>query len=417
MLLAPVFLYRGLRDGKYLGSLRERFGSLRFEADRRPVLWIHAVSVGELLAAEPLLRRAVDRFTQCRIIVSTTTATGQRLARERFNDLDVVYFPLDLPFAVRRALEQVRPAAVWLVETELWPNFLRRCRREGVEVALVNGRISDSSFRRYRLAGRWLARILDDITLFVVQTADDAGRLRELGAAAERMVVAGNLKYDLDEAALEARLKDRREQLRFSWSLDDERPLIVAGSTTRGEERLLGEALLEVRCRPGLERTRMLVAPRHPERFDEAEREIASLALKVVRRTWGAAADEADVLLLDTIGELAAVYCFADVVFVGGSLIGGGGHNVLEPALFGRPIVVGPHTSNFRQVVSDLRGAGALQQLVDAGQLGATLADLLGDTGRATAMGERARALMAANRGATGRTLVALARLPALALL
>lgn len=416
--LAPVFAFKALRHGKYLGSLRERFGRVRVAAAPGRTLWIHAVSVGETLAAEPLVRAAARRLPGWRVVVSTTTATGQRVAAERFPDLDVFYFPLDLPGAVAAALERVRPDAVCLVETEIWPNFLAGCRRRRVPVAVVNGRLSDGSFRGYRRAGPLLRPVLDGVGLFLMQSEGDAERIRALGARPERVSVAGNLKYDVDREELEARLAPKRRAAEEALGLPDPRPLVVAGSTAPGEEAVLAEALALVRREPGLETTRLLVAPRHPERFDEAAQVFERAGLAVARRSRPAGALEADVLLLDTIGELAALYAHASAVFVGGSIAPRGGHNVIEPALYARPVVVGPHTENFRQIVGDFVSAGAVVQLPREAAdgrggelLGKALIDLLSSPERAAAVGERAFGVLVANRGATERTLEGVARL------
>jgi 3-deoxy-D-manno-octulosonic-acid transferase len=410
--MTPVFAVKAARHRKYLGSLRQRLGGVRFEPDARPVLWVHAVSVGEVLAVEPLVRALVDEMPNWRVVVSTTTATGQRLARDRFPALDVLYFPLDLPFAVERSLTKIAPRAVCIAETEIWPNFLAACKRKGIPVALVNGRLSDRSFKRYTRAGKLLAGVLDDVALFLMQSDADADRMLALGAKPDRVTVAGNLKYDVDRDELEARLAPRREAVEKALDLPGSDPLVVAGSTTSGEEVLLAEALLLIRERQGLERTRLLVAPRHPERFDEAIRALEGAGLSVARRSAPSNAHEADCLVLDSIGELAAVYAHADTVFVGGSLVPRGGHNIIEPALYARPIVVGPHTENFRQIVADFAAAGAVRQLpaeaangYGAALLAIALGDLLAKPDVAREMGERGAAVLEANRGATRRVL------------
>lgn len=416
--LAPLFAYRALRHKKYLGSLRERLGRVAARRGDERLLWVHAVSVGEALAAEPLVRAAAERMPGWRVVVSTTTATGQRLARERFGASDVFYFPLDLPGAVGRALDRVRPDAVCLVETELWPNFLAACRRRGAPVAIVNGRLSDRSFRGYARAGRLLAPILGDVSLFLMQSDADAERVIALGADPLRVAVTGNLKYDVDRDQLEARLEPKRREAEAALGLPDPRPLVVAGSTAPGEEAMLAAALSAVRGHAGLEGARLLVAPRHPERFAEAARVFEAARLRVARRSSPDDPASADVLVLDTIGELAALYLHADVVFVGGSLVPRGGHNILEPALYARPIVVGPHTENFRQIVGDFVGRGAAVQLpADAAsgrgseRLAEAFVALLADGRRAREIGERGRALLEENRGATGRTLERVAAL------
>jgi 3-deoxy-D-manno-octulosonic-acid transferase len=408
VVMTPVFAYRALRQKKYLGSLSERFGGVAVRPSSRPTLWVHAVSVGETLAVEPFVRGAVERFEGWRVVVSTTTATGQRVARERFGSLEVCYFPLDLPVAVGRALDRVRPSAVCLVETEIWPNFLAACRRRGVPVAIVNGRLSDRSFRGYARARGALAGVLADVALFLMQSEADAERVVRLGAPPERVVVSGKLKYDVDRGGLEARLAPRRAEVEAAFGLPDPRPLVVAGSTAAGEEDLLAEALVLVRGRAGLSEARLLVAPRHPERFDEAERAFAGRGLRVARRSRPVDAVGADVLLLDSIGELAAVYVHADAVFVGGSLVPRGGHNIIEPALYAKPVVVGPHTENFRQIVADFEAAGAVVRLgPDAGarELADALGRLLESPEEARRTGERGVAVLEANRGAAERTL------------
>ncbi len=414
-LMAPVFLYRALRHRKYLGSLSERFGNVRLSPTELPTLWIHAVSVGEVLAAEPFVRAAAVDLPDWRIAVSTTTATGQQVARERFPDLAVFYFPLDLPGPVARAFARVRPSALCLVETEIWPNVLAACRHRGIPVAVVNGRLSDNSYRRYHRVRGLLRGVLSDISLFLMQSPADADRMRSLGADASRVLVTGNLKYDVDREDLEQRLAPRREGLERAFGLPDPRPLIVAGSTGPGEEALLLDALTEVRRNPLLSASRLLIAPRRPERFDEVATLVTSAGFRCVRRSVspdGDAARSADVLVLDTIGELAATYADASLVFVGGSLVPRGGHNIIEPALYARPIIVGPHTENFRQIVSDFRAAGAVRQLsmdeTEPVNIGRVCAELLANRDESRRMGERAFQVLESNRGATVRTLGAI---------
>jgi len=414
VVLSPVFLYRGLRHRKYLGSLRERLGNVPVGRSDRRTLWVHAVSVGELLAAESLVRRMCADFSGWRIVLTTTTSTGQALARERFGDIDVFYFPLDLPWSVRRALESVRPSVVCFVETEIWPNFLAECRRRDVRVAVVNGRISDRSFRGYHRVRRLLAPFLRHVDRWLMQTAADADRIVRLGADTARVEVSGNLKYDVDREEFAARCDSVRPRLEAAFSLPDPRPLVVAGSTADGEEELLARALARVRSRDGLADTRLLVAPRRPERFADVERIFNANGLRTSRRTSPDRPLDADVLLLDSIGELASAYALADVVFVGGSLVPHGGQNILEPAMAGRPVVVGPYTSNFRGVVGDFRDASAVVQLDEAA--GPDVAELLADQlvrllrnpDEARAIGESGLSVIAANRGAVDRTIAAL---------
>lgn len=461
--LLPYFVYQAARRGKYSGSFKERMGLLpgSLRGDARETIWVHAVSVGEFLAARPLIARLKHDLPAARIVVSTTTLTGQRLARSHLHLFDAaLYFPFDWKFSVRRALALVNPSVVIILETELWPNFLRECRRRGVVTVLANGRISPRSFRRYQLLGRPFRRAVEDFSLMIMQSESDAERARQLGAPSGRLRVCGNLKYDsLEDGGWGLAVAEEAEASsgepgpkptthsiycgidpQFALSLSPH--LIVAGSTAPGEEEMLLASLREVRRHAGLEDARLLLAPRHPERFDEVARLIARSGLSFVRRSESrgssessvprpganageshvetrlqpdqAASDGApDVILLDTIGELASIYRFAAVVFVGGSLVPRGGHNIIEPAAFAKPIVVGPHTENFRQIVSDFARADAVVQIRAAGNdvanwLARELIRLLSDHEHARAIGERAREILLKNRGATDCTVTAI---------
>lgn len=401
--LLPYFIYQAVRHGKYSGSFTERMGWLSdsIKQDTRATIWVHAVSVGEFNAARPLIAKIRERWPDHRIVVSTTTLTGQRLAREQAGrNFDAAfYFPFDWSLTARRALKCVNPRAVIILETELWPNFLRECRRRKTAVILVNGRISPRSFARYRKARRFMARVMSDLSLIVMQSEADRERAIGLGAPSDRARMCGNLKYDfsLDESRdrLAALCKEIDDQ--FALSACD--LLIVAGSTAAGEESLLLDALKDARRHARLERIRMLIAPRHPERFEEVARLINSSGFTLARRSEKHRSTS-DVILLDSIGELAAVYRFASVVFVGGSLAPTGGHNIIEPAAYAKPIIVGPHTFNFRQIISDFRAADALTE-VESNELAEALIHLLTNSDEAQASGERAQAIIERNRGAT----------------
>jgi 3-deoxy-D-manno-octulosonic-acid transferase len=428
--LLPRFLLDAARHGKYAAGLAERAGSLpKLDAGGRRVVWLHCVSVGEAQAARPLVRALLEEHPRVALVVSTTTLTGQRVAREVFGGQAerVFYFPFDWAWSVRRALRALKPSAVLVMETELWPRFFRECRRRGVPVALVNGRISEKSFGRYKLVRPFIRRVLADLTLAAAQSEADAGRLVALGLAPERVRVTGNVKFDIEEPES----RPLTEELRRRFDLNGDRPLVLAASTHAPEERVLLEAfkLLTTSAESGAhaprtsgpsKRPRLLVAPRHPERFNE----VAAL-LEASRFTWarrGAARAESDaacdVILLDSIGELRAVYALAEVVFVGGSVAPVGGHNVLEPALEARAVVTGPHTSNFKTIVAALLERGALVQLPHASDeeesarsLARALRELLEDGGKRRDLGARARAVLEQNRGATARTVELLAPL------
>jgi 3-deoxy-D-manno-octulosonic-acid transferase len=413
LVLLPYFIYQALKHGKYSGSLRERMGRLpeALRQSDRPVVWVHAVSVGEFNAARPLIASLKERLPGHALLVSTTTLTGQRLARaERSIPIDgIFYFPFDWARTVRRALDHIKPEVVVILETELWPNFLRECRRRGVLTAVANGRISPRSYRRYLRARRFIGRALREVSLFIMQSDADAERVRALGAPSHLVRVCGNLKYDLpsisDSPDLCRELDDR-------FALSSSRAVIVAGSTAPGEEKILLDSLARIRSRSGLEDARLIIAPRHPERFDEVAGLIARSGFKLARRSQ-AGPPSSEVILLDSIGELSFIYKFAAVVFVGGSLVPHGGHNIIEPAAYAKPILVGPHTDNFRQIVSDFAAGDALVQIDESGDaasksLAREVIRLLSDRETAGAMGTRAREIILRNRGATRCTVAAI---------
>lgn len=413
ILLLPYFLVRGLGSGKYFHNLRERLGTLPCAilsaASGSPgAIWMHAVSVGEVLAGLPLARGLKERFPQRKLFVSTTTRTGQNLAHERMTFADgIFYFPLDWALSVRRVLRVIQPGLIIVLETEIWPNFLREARRAGVPVLFVNGRVSENSFKRYRalngFLGGFLSRVLDDAALFLMQSDADAERLRELGAAAERVEVTGNLKYDLalprPSPIVDWLEKQLAEQERW--------PLVVAGSVVEDEEEpvLAAFDLVERAWRRAL----LVLAPRKPERFDAAARIAEERGWKVARRSRLSfdepLDEEADLVLLDTVGELAGLYRLADAVFVGGSLVPKGGHNILEPAAFAQPPVFGPHMQNFREMAAEFLARHAAVQVATERELGETWMDLVRGEENRRRMGEAARAIVERNRGATGKSL------------
>jgi 3-deoxy-D-manno-octulosonic-acid transferase len=419
LVLLPAFLLDAARHGKYVAGLRERAGGVApVETSGRPVVWLHCVSVGEAQAARPLVALLGERFPDLALAVSTTTLTGQRVAREAFGPsaAAVFYFPFDWAWSVRRALRSVGPSAVLLVETELWPRFLRECRARRVPVAVVNGRISERSFRRYAKLGRLIRTVLGDLTLAVMQGEEDAARIRKLGLAPERVKVSGNIKFDL---GIPAREPPATAELRARFRLNDARPLVVAASTHAPEESIVVEAFKQARAALADRRPRLLLAPRHPERFAEVAALLDSSGLAWARRSAAPAPADAgcDAVLLDTIGELRAAYPLASLVFVGGSIAKTGGHNVLEPAAEAKCVVTGPHTFNFKEIVRQFRELDALVQLPAvadadaAGELARVMTNLLRDDARRRELGARARAALERNRGATELTVELIAPL------
>ncbi len=420
--LLPRFILDAARHGKYAAGFSERTGRLPIvDSGGRPVIWLHCVSVGETQAARPLVNALLDRYPSHALVISTTTLTGQRLAREVFGRQAalIFYFPFDWAWTVRRALRAINPSVVLILETELWPNFLRQCRARRTPVALVNGRISENSFRRYRRIRRFIGRVVNDLSLAIMQTDADAARIRALGLAETRIKVSGNIKFDISSGTGEQALTG---ELRERFRLADGRPLIVAASTHAPEERIVLEAFRHVRGALGEKRPRLLIAPRHPERFAEVSALLEASGLSWARRsaaTRPLSPDASDflceVILLDTIGELRAVYPLAALVFIGGSIAPTGGHNVLEPAEAARCIITGAHTSNFSSIVDAFLEQGAIVQLPPVtaaeapGALANVLKELLSDDDRRRRIGDQARAVLEHNRGATMRTIELLA--------
>jgi 3-deoxy-D-manno-octulosonic-acid transferase len=414
VLASPWFVYQALRYKKYVASLGQRMGYLpvSFNMDADESIWIHAVSVGEVLTARPLVSDLKRRYPDLRMFLSTTTLAGQQLARRSVQDVDAVfYFPFDLGIFVRRTLDLVRPKLFIMMETEIWPNLLYECRRRGVKTAVVNGRLSARSFSRYRLIRGFMRRVLDDVDRFLVQSEESARRFIDIGADPARVVVTGSLKFDsldMSPNALQARARDR--VLRY-FRVPSSRPVIVAGSTMKGEESAVLRAFRRVRT--AAPNTLLVIAPRHPERFGEVEQLVRAEGWKTSRRSDLAIDNEprVDVVVLDTIGELATVYQIATVVFVGGSLVATGGHNVLEPAVFGKPIVFGPHMENFAEIADAFVSNAAGVQLAGEEQIDETFMSLISDPVRRARLGAAARALVEANRGAKEKSVTVLADL------
>jgi len=411
--LTPKFAIDALRSRKYITGLRQRLGKLPpIASEDQPLVWLHCVSVGETEAARPLVRALLEKFPSYRLVISTTTVTGQRVAQNAFGrDLAAVfYFPIDWAWTVRRVLRTLQPAAVLIMETELWPNLLRECRTRRIPVALVNGRISIRSFRRYKLILPFISRVLNNLSIALMQSEEDASRIRDLGLSDQRVVVTGNLKFDSAESAID---DEATANIRVRFGFDRTQTLIVAASTHEPEELIVIDALkLIKKSEPG-RNARLLIAPRHPERFGEVTSILERSGLSWSR--WsaepGARDTTCDVVLLDTIGELRAVYPLADVAFVGGSIAPHGGHNLLEPAARGICVVTGAHTENFAAVTKALLDENAIVQLPDVpmseapAKLAFALNEVLSEKARRQELGQRGLAVCNRNRGATERTL------------
>jgi 3-deoxy-D-manno-octulosonic-acid transferase len=414
VLCSPYFVYQAIRYRKYIGGLRQRLGYLpvSFNLDGDESIWVHAVSVGEALTASAITAALKERYPRLRLFMSTTTIAGQQVARHDVPGVDsVFYFPFDLPFIVERTLRIVRPRLLVMMETEIWPNLLHACQRAGVRTLVMNGRISARSYPRYRLIRPLFRRVLADVDRFCVQTAETARRLVDLGADAARVTVTGSLKFDSLSARTDAgHDRGRHRVLRF-FRVPADRPVIIAGSTLKGEEIAVLRAFGRLRARvPG---ALLVVAPRHPERFGEVERLAREEGFRTVRRSELPIDDDprADVVVLDTIGELAQLYQVATVVFVGGSLVNTGGHNILEPAAFGKPVIFGPYMQNFQEIADAFLAGGAAVRVHSESELEATLRTMLADPAFRRKVGAAARAIVEANRGAKERSLAVVADL------
>ena len=435
LLLAPYWAVQGLRHGKYLSNLADRLGFSYPALAKLPegsdgAIWIHAVSVGETLSGVTLARRLKEAYPNRPLIISTTTQTGQALAHERMPFADaVIYFPLDWAFCVRRALDAMRPSLVLVLETEIWPNFLREARRRKIPVLFVSGRISDRSFARYQrylgVFGFFLRPFLRDVlssaSAFLMQGDKDANRVRALGAPADRVRLSGNLKYDLELPAATPLSNWLATEIKRSGRS----PVIVAGSVVATEEP---HALIAFGTLQGeYPRALLILAPRKPEYFDAAAEFIDESHRKFIRRSRlpipgpshsqdlqasvnSIIPDDVTVLLIDSIGELASLYGLADGAFVGGSLVPSGGHNILEPAAFGKIPVFGPSMENFSEIASRFISAGAAIQVESPEDAGVAWIELFRNPERMNKMSEAARQLVAESRGATDRAVAEIAK-------
>lgn len=398
----PVFLFQAIWTGKYRRGLGERlslYGRKPTRFDKGRPIWIHAVSVGEVMAASPLASLLRAKHPDVPILVSTVTETGNRVARDQIPGVErVIFFPFDWRWIVDRALERFNPRLVLLTETEIWPNFLRACYLRRIPVAIINGRLSRRSFRNYRIVKPWLRQVMAQIDLLCVQTEEDARRFIELGAPGEKVRVTGNIKFDFQDRV------NIGSELLESW-IPADAPVFIAGSIHRGEE----EAILQVFLKavpefPGLV---LILAPRHPERISEVETLLQRMGIPYSRRTEILKSEKRPtrVILLDTIGELASLYRLGTLIFIGGSLVPRGGHNILEPAFYGKPILFGPHMENFQEIASLFLSQGAALQVMNKEELGEKVMSILRSPEKVAALGSAAYEVMAAHRGAALRTL------------
>ena len=406
--ISPVITWRMFRHGRYRQGLAEKLlGRVDFRADGRPVVWFHAVSVGEVIQ----LQKVVDEFRrrtreEFQIVVSTSTDTGWELVQKRFADCQKTWFPLDFSWAVSQAIRRIRPAQVVLMELELWPNFLAECHRLDVPVSIVNARMSERSHRGYCRIRFLLKPLFTRLALVAAQSQTYADRLISLGASEQRTVVTGSIKFDGVETS---RTNSKTENLRRIFGFKSGETVFVAGSTQEPEEQLALETWLQLRRQHS--QLRLILVPRHRERFDEVAALVTSRNLPLLRRSsiqdssqQHVETDNKPIILLDTIGELSACWGLADVAFVGGSFGNRGGQNMMEPAAYGAGVLFGPNTWNFRDIVERFREADGCVQLQSSHQLTSTVDELLNDSARRHQLGRNAQKAVLQQQGATART-------------
>jgi 3-deoxy-D-manno-octulosonic-acid transferase len=403
VLSLPLILFKLITVPKYRGGMTQKLGRLRKGVMKaikgsRPI-WVHAVSVGEVMAAHPLIRELKKKYPHRKLILSTVTVTGNYTARRRVPEADAVfYFPFDFPCIVRRVIQGINPQIVLVAETELWPNFFRELKRVGIPSAVINGRISPGSHKNYRKFKLFFSQVFDNVTLFCMQSEADADRIRDIGADPEKVMVTGNLKFD----------QKLPVSMSAPVSIASGKKVITAGSTHRGEEAALLDVFKLLRQKyPEL---LLIIAPRHPERFDEVEGLINKAGYDCQRRTMFSGPLK-DVLLLDTIGELRSFYSLCDIAFIGGSLVKVGGHNLLEPAAMKKPVIFSRYMFNFKEISEALLSAGGGVMVKDKAELYAQIDVLLSDKELARSMGERAFSVIEKNSGAARKTIDAVGRL------
>ncbi|WP_094603903.1 3-deoxy-D-manno-octulosonic acid transferase [Sporomusa silvacetica DSM 10669] len=406
ILVLPVFVVRFVREKGIAERVKQSFGVLPAETlvkvAGKEAIWVHAASVGEIVAASPIVKEIRRELPGIPIVVSVVTVSGYAMAKRIIPEADgIIFYPLDLPLLSYSVVAKIRPQAFLMVETEMWPNFLKAVRKFNIPAMMVNGRISDKSVNRYIYFGRVLSDMLDTVVTFCMQSNIDAQYITRLGADPARVVVTGNTKFD--QSYTELSLEDKT-QLLSSLGLSSADQILVAGSTHRGEEELLFPAFNEVRAQ--FPHTQFIVAPREPLRADALIELAAKFNFVAVRRTSmpGKLAKNPDMIIVDTIGELGKIYGLGDIVYVGGSLIPHGGHNILEPAAHGKPILVGPHMFNFKETYALFSERGVCLTVRDSAGLAEAMLKLLHNPEQRQAIGQEALRIINENRGASHKS-------------
>jgi len=413
LFLVPVYLLRGMRYGKTRRGIRERIGFFDTEKLKplagKQVIWVHAVSVGETRAAIPLIRSLRKTWPESAIVLSNVTETGHAIAAT-VKEVDVrIFFPFDLSWVVGRVLRRIRPNLILIVETEIWPNFVRHAHRQSIPLALVNGRISDRSFPRYLRIRGIFKHLLSNFNLFCMQSKQDAERIKVLGAPVEKVLVTHNLKFDMQADGL----VDDATSARRRFALGAQSIVWVAGSTHAGEEELVVDAYMRQVATSS--QLCLVLVPRHPERTQSVaemlDKRGVSWCLRSQLTSDSPALPPGSVLLVDTLGEMLALYAAADFIFVGGSFVPVGGHNILEASLMKKPVIFGPHMHNFKEISRLVLHSGGGWQVADVKELAAALGRVCADSELCRRTGEAGYALIARNAGATAQTVTALQRI------
>ena len=399
-LILARLLYRGIKAPAYRLRWAERFGFVPYSQDK-PVIWLHAVSVGETLAAVPLVKALQEKYSDHRLTVTCMTPTGSERIKAAFGDsVDHCYAPYDMPDSVARFLNRVEPKLLIIMETELWPNTIAACHKRNIPVLLANGRLSEKSATAYRRIAPLVRPMLAGLTAVAAQHKDDGARFTDLGLAEAALSITGNIKFDL---SLDQIARDKAQALLTEWRGVSERPILLAASTHRGEDEIILQAFKKIKHE--LNNPLLVLVPRHPERFGQVAELCVATGFSVAKRSSGDSPDDADILLGDTMGELMCFFGACDIAFVGGSLVPNGGHNMIEPAAWGVPVLSGPHLFNFSEASHLLLNGGAMQICQSADEMAEQVVELLANQVQRDEMGSAAQRIAEANRGALDRLL------------
>ncbi|MBI5042429.1 MAG: 3-deoxy-D-manno-octulosonic acid transferase [Nitrospirae bacterium] len=405
-LILPYLVLKSIKRKSSLSGISERFGYYPdISIGNKKVIWIHAVSVGEVIASMPLVLELKSRYPDYSLIMSTVTETGRATAINKIPFLNaIIYFPFDFTFSVNKAIDTIRPNIFIMLETEIWPNFLRTLKRKDIPVILINGRISDRSYKRYLMARFFIKGVLKNISAFGMQSAADTERIINMGAVKERVVRTGNLKFEHEARDISS---DTVKKLKESMNITEDKDIIIAGSTHKGEDEEIIKAYLTISM--AIRKLPLLIiAPRHLDRLPEIEDILKRYNLSFIRKTMmkkGEALSKYSVILLDTIGELSALYSIASVVFVGGSLVPVGGHNILEPALYKKPVLFGPHMHNFKEIAEGFKNRGAAIEIADSDEMAKKIINILNNPDIGREFGERGFSVIVENRGALEKSI------------